>query len=767
MAGRKPFHEIVLLAILLGTALGLVRLAYAPVRHAVLTMEAPYALLLAIGLHDLERFPGGGTFRWTEGLATLQVPNPSGSVRLRFVAVGGPGGPTPVSLRTGEQRFAFSLRPERRLYTLLLRPQAGERLTLQLESPVVVAGERDLGVMLAALAVGGGGGELAQLLAGLALATVGATAYAHQRGLRIRTTAILVLSLQVAVALAQAAGGWRYGVTTEVLLFGGMICVTAALGERWMLRAHRSAGGAAMVAALLALWAAAATLVPSLRFGDMALPLALASVGGYALLRRAGLGADLSLVAVLAMQAGAFLWKSSGLWHYGALTDGLMLAGVAALAAVALDLLPRGDQPSAPVRPAIASSEWGLLALVILAALAVRLPWLTAPDPVGDLELAARRMGALYELGLAGAYTGGDYLPLRLYLLHGLSQLVPPLGGGFVAPLPPATMVLIKLPSLIADLAAAAILYVWSRRWASPRWAAALAALYALSPPVWINVAWWGQVDTLLVLPLLAAVLLLDRAGGRWSWVCWALALMIKAQAIVIAPVLYVVTVRRYGPRALLAGAAGAAAVLLAGCAPLLLAGQGEGLAEAYLGSVGRFPVVSVGAYNLWELLGQAGAHDLEPFIGGWSYRTIGLALVAGVAMLVCAALTLRYDLVAALDGTIVLVLAFFALPTQIHERYLLLCLIFVAARIASNPLMLVFYLLLATSATLNVLGDLSGFAPAVSDLISASPLPKILALVNVLALVVLMDRLLYLALARLPHTPALLPRLTIRRRGR
>ena len=39
----------------------------------------------------------------------------------------------------------------------------------------------------------------------------------------------------------------------------------------------------------------------------------------------------------------------------------------------------------------------------MLVALSVRLPYLTAPDPVGDLELSARRMGLLYANGLAGA----------------------------------------------------------------------------------------------------------------------------------------------------------------------------------------------------------------------------------------------------------------------------------------------------------------------------------------------------------------------------
>ena len=174
-------------------------------------------------------------------------------------------------------------------------------------------------------------------------------------------------------------------------------------------------------------------------------------------------------------------------------------------------------------------------------ALCVRLPWLTAPDPVGDLELSARRMAALRAEGLAGAYhDDGDYMPLRLYWLRGFSTLPFLNDASFRAPLPPATLLLIKLPGLLADLATVALLYLWSRRWRAPAGAAALAALYALAPPVWMNVAWWGQVDAILVLPILLMLALLDRAGGRWSWACWVIALMIKPQAIIFAPVLFI-----------------------------------------------------------------------------------------------------------------------------------------------------------------------------------------------------------------------------------
>jgi peptide-methionine (S)-S-oxide reductase len=133
------------------------------------------------------------------------------------------------------------------------------------------------------------------------------------------------------------------------------------------------------------------------------------------------------------------------------------------------------------------------------------------------------------------------------------------------------------------------------------------------------------------MLPLLAAVVLLDRRGGRWSWLAWATALLIKSQATLLAPLLFLGTLGRYGCRWLVRGASLAVGVLLAGWAPLVLAGQAPGLAGAYTGSVERFPRTGVAAYNLWLLLlSSESTRDTEPWWLGLSYRSAGLLLLAG-----------------------------------------------------------------------------------------------------------------------------------------
>lgn len=495
-------------------------------------------------------------------------------------------------------------------------------------------------------------------------------------------------------------------------------------------------GGAGRTPAMLLLW------------------LAFATAGVFVLLHQIDLRLWAGAGVVLALQAALLAWQALDGWRYGLLGSLLPLAG---LAGFGLPLLERIWPPqAAPERAAVAlvRHDWAILALLAALSLALRLPWLTAPDPVGDLTLSGRQLAALASDGLAGAYRGpSDYMPLRLYYLLGFSRLLPLLGVAPSEPPAPAVLVLLKLPGLLADLTTLGLLYAWSRRWRSPHGAALVAGLYALAPPVWINVAWWGQIDALLMLALLGVVILLGRGQGHWAWLCWAAALLIKAQAVLLAPLLLVVTLRRYGARAVAGGVALAGGLGLAASLPLVLAGKGQGLLESYLGSVGRFPRITNRAYNLWFLVvGGRSESDALPLVGPLSYRTAGMLLVGALALLVCLALLRRNDGPARASAAALLALGFFVLPTQIHERYLFLTLAFLALRMAEDPRLIGLFLVLVLSATLNVLGTLSGFAPGLYEALGRlEALPYVLSALNLLALAALALHTLLTTVGRAP----------------
>ncbi|NJP07339.1 MAG: hypothetical protein HC837_17810 [Chloroflexaceae bacterium] len=395
-------------------------------RMTTLPMDARPVLLAFTGLHELETFADGtGVYRWTQGQAQLTLPNPGGSLLVRLQLAGGPGRYVPVVISSPQAQLPIQVAAEPRTYAVLFPAAAAERVTLEIDSPVIKERHRTLGVVVAGVSIIGGGSV--PLFVGLALWVATATSYllmsqALRGPQRHWQGAGLLLLLLALLLFWQTRWGWVYGLLVPLLLLTGVTCLISVVLERW-------------------------------------------------------------------------------LWRH-----------------------PVPPEPVITLSPAKQDVAW--LAGVLLAALLIRLPWLAAADPVGDMELAARRMWLLHMQGLAGAYLlDGDYMPLRLYLLAGLSQLVLPLGSDFHAPLPAITKILIKLPGLLADLLTITLLFWYSRRRVDACRAAMIAALYALSPPVWINVAWWGQVDALLMVFLAAlcccsTVLLGAGAGSAGQLRC-------------------------------------------------------------------------------------------------------------------------------------------------------------------------------------------------------------------------------------------------------
>jgi Gpi18-like mannosyltransferase len=640
---RGRVRDIAVLTALLLAVLVLAPLAYRVQRVSAHPIDDLAVMLPTTGLHELEPLVDRpGFFRWTNGNAQLEPPNPGGPLLLRIRLSSGLDTATPLTLRVGDLAHAFFAVPGLHSYALPLPPQPGERVAIHLDSQTVTIDGRDLGVVVQSVAVAGGG--------------------------------------QVPLAV-----------------IGSLV---------------------------------------------------LAVLGSYSVLRQSGVGSTLAGLLVLALLLLALCWLAVGGWRYG-LIGLLGVLGVGALAAVLFERrFPPLPATALPARQFAPRDAWALGAVLIVAVLCW-LPWLWLPDPVGDMELAARRMGRMFEQGLAAAHTGGgDYMPLRIYLLRGLSFLVQPLGGAFYDPVPPITNVLIKLPSLLALLVTTVLLFAWSRRWRDTGGAALIAGLYAVSPPVWMNAAWWGQVDVLLSLPMLVAIVLLDQARGRWSWFCWGLGLLIKPQAIILAPLMGMATLRRYGCRGLAEGGAMLATMLIVAATPIVLAGQGPGLYQAAAGSVGRFPVVTNRAYNLWYLVAQdRPVSDIANCFGGLSYRNIGLLLVGSVAVLVMLALWRRPDALMRAAGAAVLALAFFVLPTQIHERYAFFALPFLLLSAAANSRMLLPFAVLCVTATINNLGAIGGFWPDAQEWIRATPLPLIVAWINILVLLGLITHMLWMAM--------------------
>ena len=241
------------------------------------------------------------------------------------------------------------------------------------------------------------------------------------------------------------------------------------------------------------------------------------------------------------------------------------------------------------------------------------------------------------------------------------------------------------------------------------------ALLIALSPALFVNAALWGQFDALLSLCVARRR---DRAPARSPGSGrgrrWAPGWRRSCSRWSRCPWRWSGRGGDRAPRGVAALVAAAVAVMGALWLPYAIAGAGAPVAAAYGGAVDYYPFRTVEAYNGWYLLdrfdifvrGMASRDarlDTRAAFGPVTFRHLGLAALAaytaGLAGAVVAPPVARRPCAWALA---VQFFAFFMLPTQMHQRYLLpaATLAALVAPLSSRGMGL--FVLLTAAATLN-----------------------------------------------------------------
>ena len=343
-----------------------------------------------------------------------------------------------------------------------------------------------------------------------------------------------------------------------------------------------------------------------------------------------------------------------------------------------------------------------------------------------------------------------NYPPGFLYVLWGLGAIGDP--------------DLLKVPAILADIGIAALAYALASRWRGQRAGIVAAALFLFLPVSWYDSALWGQVDSLGTLVAMLALLFLVDGWSEAALATAVLALLVKPQYAILLGVVLPVLVRRHllrpgsGPRPVL-GRVGLAAdralggllrdqgprrlassVVLAGIVGILVllpfdisVYAPSSLADVPLissvaGLVGLFgrlgseySVLTANAFNPWALVGSpslaavAGAGqgswlaDSLPVLFGVPAVTVGAALLVAVGVVVAGGLLVRDGPLPILLGFTILALAFFVLPTRVHERYAFP--FFATAAVVAAPAILsvVGFALVALLGTVNLHAILAG----------------------------------------------------------
>ena len=378
----------------------------------------------------------------------------------------------------------------------------------------------------------------------------------------------------------------------------------------------------------------------------------------------------------------------------------------------------RAAVSGSPLRASAAASG---LAIVLLVGLLLRLtiayvllPGSGFQSDIGTftawaVQLANHGSGTFYATAGFADYPPG-YLYV-LWLIGGIGQLLAPFANGDAVS---ATTALVKLPSIIADVLVGYLLFRVVLAWLQPRrdarrLALIAAAIYLFNPVTWYDSAIWGQTDAMGALVTLLTVAALVRGNSEGASVLGVLAALIKPQfGIVLLPVVGVVLLRRHllqpgsaprhevllpgnlpsprrwlateqGPLRLVSSAVLAVVVLLVLLIPFSL--DPLSFFNEMRKTAGGYPYLSVNAYNPWALIGSEGRMPLA-FGGGWSSDMVPL-LGPLPGVLIGAALLLAGFAIGVLRAfwaddrrsivivTTFLALAFFILPTRVHERYM------------------------------------------------------------------------------------------------
>ncbi len=277
-----------------------------------------------------------------------------------------------------------------------------------------------------------------------------------------------------------------------------------------------------------------------------------------------------------------------------------------------------------------------------------------------------------FEKGLGQFYVSEgfhDYPPGYIYVLYliGTIRSVFDMQGI-------GLQILIKLPAIIANLVTGYFVYKIASKKFSDEISSVFAALIVLNPAYILVSSIWGQVDSILTLFCILAVYYTAEKRYTLSYFMFAIAVLIKPQALFFTPVLIYgiidfVRSEDYSVNKLvkiLLSGVGAVAFMFVTFMPF---GSNpiEGITvivEQYIDTLAQYPYMTVNAFNIYGAIGKnwAGLTTGSSIIG---YGVIVLIVAYSAYVFFKSKSPAKYYL-----SSFILVFGMFMLAVKMHERY-------------------------------------------------------------------------------------------------
>jgi dolichyl-phosphate-mannose-protein mannosyltransferase len=286
---------------------------------------------------------------------------------------------------------------------------------------------------------------------------------------------------------------------------------------------------------------------------------------------------------------------------------------------------------------------------------------------------------SVYEIGLPNFYqtvSFCDYPPGYMYVLYGLGFLQ----NFFSIDVNSSLFTLmVKLPSIISEVVLALIVCRIAMKEAGRTFGLLCGAMVLFNPAMFFNSSVWGQVEAVLILFAVLCIYYLRKENYWLGALFYGLALLLKPQAIMLAPVvglayIYELFKKDRIERAILrmiGGAAIVAAVFAAGVIPFTGTQPPDWVLHKYIGVIEEYQFATVNAFNLYGLLGANWVEADKPLLF-MSYQYWGLMFI----VLTCVAVGILQwrsrAQRAIFDVSGFLILSVYMFSHAMHERYML-----------------------------------------------------------------------------------------------
>ena len=406
---------------------------------------------------------------------------------------------------------------------------------------------------------------------------------------------------------------------------------------------------------------------------------------------------DLSLVEVSDAEAGDAVYNffiesedGSGDWGGEATTEEeppryteTLLLGMFGYVLLVIAFARKARSPLAVKESRLPWAVGGILLAALILRLIVAAKIRGYNTDIGCFEAWSERMAQVGPLNFYAEDYFCDYPPGYMLLLAPVALLRSLFGIAYDST---AHVVLLKLLPILCDLIGAILVYRFSEKRLGNRAALLLCAFYAFNPAVLVDSAAWGQIDSVLTLLLVVCALRMAEGGYISSLAAFALAVLVKPQALLFAPVgLTALVVRVVGRfrdpsvekrrtvRELWLALAGlvVAFVILWGVALPFSAQSGlspiEWLWEKLFGATQGYRYMTVNTLNLYVILGQNWLRLEEA--GVWPYIAWGLFALAYLYAIFLQLLS-KDGRKVFLTGAVLIVLVCTFGP-MMHERYI------------------------------------------------------------------------------------------------